>query len=273
MERRNMRREYKNRKVIFLALPVGLLGGTSAWGTAADSAGFTGSYAQNFDTLPYQSGTEVNAAKPVTFSPDSTIGSAVTYTLQAASTTPHDYSFTDPTLSGTANVPIAAGMAGWWGMATPVNASNGGLNTANYSQGGGIGQVTNKLGAQDGGYTGMSATGGVVSFGGLTSQNRSLGMFSTATVGGITTALALINSTNASIRYVTVSFAGDLWNQETIQKVPFVAVPIYFPPQRLGGEAMPNKLTAAPRSPVVVGSGTGDTLAISAVEAASSEVR
>ena len=139
----------------------------------------SGNYTQNFDTLPFTSGTAVNSANPATIN-------AVTYTLPAGGT---PFSLSDTTL-GSGSTAIASGLDGWWS----------------------VGSVGDQLGAQEGSQT----KGGLISFGGLSSANRAIGLLGTSTSGITEFGLRMMNVSGTTYNQISLSFTSELWHQQTI---------------------------------------------------------
>jgi len=139
-----------------------------------------GTYTQDFNSLPFQSG------MPIDSSGTATIGS-VTYTLPAANT---PFDFTNAAIGG--GTPISASMNGWWG----------------------VGNVADKLGAQDGSLTG----GGIIGFGLPTSGDRALGMVGTSGAGVTTFGLHLTNNSGTSYNELSLAFLGEVWRNTSVAK-------------------------------------------------------
>ncbi len=166
----------------------------TAQAAPAGYVGFAGSYTQDFSTLPYQvSVASIQAARSVTFSPNATIGTNVTYTIP--NVIGQAFSLSDTGLNA-GGIPIASGMDGWWGQ----------LNL-----------VAGRLGQNDGSYA-TSFSGGLISLGASGSASRSLGVVSSNTTGYTTAALALRNDSGSPITAVTISLEAQLWDQRTTQK-------------------------------------------------------
>jgi hypothetical protein len=146
-----------------------------------------GTYFQNFDTLPYSNNLSLNTGNPITVA-----GTQYTFSSTAGASfdfaAPVDSSGT--TAGSTGGLGLSGSMPGWYGSAS----------------------VLNKYGAQPGDQT----TGGVISFGGLTSGNRALGLLGTSTSGITTFALQLSNGTASAISAINLSFVGELWHQQTV---------------------------------------------------------
>ena len=151
-----------------------------------------GSYNQNFDSLPFSNNVSVSEANPVTIN-------GQTYFFNNASL---DFA---TAIDGTG----------------PTNSSSGGLGLFNTMSGWyGSGTVTTRVGAQPGDQT----QGGIISFGGLTSGNRALGLQS-ANGSGITIfGLKLVNDTGSGISAINLSFVGELWRQATAKTINFAYV-------------------------------------------------
>ncbi len=149
-----------------------------------------GTYTQDFNSLPFTSGTSVNTNDPVTIG-----GTKYTFTSAANAS----FSFanavdTSGTVSGsTGGLGLSSTMSGWYGGA----------------------QTAIKFGASAGDQT----TGGVVSFGALTSSNRALGLLATSTTGLTTFGLELVNNTGGTLNQIDLQFAEQLWRQQTTQQI------------------------------------------------------
>ena len=147
-------------------------------------------YTQNCDTLPFTSGSAINAASPVTLGGAG--GNPITATAFTVPGTANSaFSLSDTTL-GAGGFAIASGMDGWYGFAT----------------------VANKLGAHEGSQT----TGGLISFGGLTSSNRAIGLSGTSSTGATALAVCIKNTTGAVLNQISLAFTGELWRQQTSAK-------------------------------------------------------
>ena len=182
---------------------------------SAQSLGYVpytgGSYTQNFNSLPFTSGTPVNTADP------NTIG-GVTYTLPGAGT----YSFSQTTLgSGGVSISNSSGsnlMDGWWATSS----------------------VANKIGAQDGTQT----TGGMISFGTDTTgaSNRALGEMSTSSSGYTTFGVAIENTGATTLTSFSLSYTGELWRQQTSNvylNFGYLITPTNVSSDTSGGGALP----------------------------------
>jgi phosphodiesterase/alkaline phosphatase D-like protein len=182
-----------NKVLLSLALAISALLAQRA-ANAADVVSYNGgTYTQNFDTLPSTSAnsTAVNTANPVKI-PAST---GVTYTLPTSATTPQPpFSLAD-TAIGSGSTAIASGMDGWWSIGTTASTGN-------------------KLGAHEGSQT----TGGLISYGGLASNNRAVGLQATSTTGATEFGLRLINTSTVTYNQITLSFTSELWRQTTTAK-------------------------------------------------------
>ncbi len=232
-----------SKKFLFLAtsVSVGMLLADGASAFAAGGTGFVsyngGTYTQDFNTLAYQSATVVNSANPVTLVNSEVSGSpTITYTLPNTTAlpvaSPSTYSFSDTTLGGGTALSTASGtdlgMDGWWGTCIPAASSNP--------------TVSNRYGAQDGSTT----TGGQISFGGLTSSNRALGLLSTSTTGATSMGVAIENTGTTTLTSFTLSYTGELWRQTTTQKFlhfGFLVTPTNVSSDTSGGGLLPTSGT------------------------------
>lgn len=148
-----------------------------------------GSYNQNFDSLPFSNNVSVSEANPVTISGQTYFFNNASLDFAAA------IDGTGPTNSSTGGLGLSSTMSGWYGSGT----------------------VTTRVGAQPGDQT----QGGIISFGGLSSGNRALGLES-ANGSGITIfGLKLINNTGSSSSAINLSFVGELWRQATAKTINF----------------------------------------------------
>jgi hypothetical protein len=137
-------------------------------------------YTQEFDSLPNPGFTSVNTANPVTIN-------GITYSLA----NPFDFAFPVVASGGSGGLGIGS-MAGWYGRSA----------------------LLAKFGATDGDQT----TGGQISFGLPGSPNRSLGLLATSSTGATAFGAKLINQTGQDLRYITLSFTGELWRQSDLPK-------------------------------------------------------
>ena len=150
---------------------------------AATTVSYTGgSYTQDFNSLPYTSGTSVNTNNPVTLG-------GVTYTLPSGANATYDFGAS----TASNGLGLSSTMSGWYG----------GAQTANF------------LGASAGDQT----KGGVISFGALTGSNRALGLSSTSTSGLTTFGVEIVNNTGATLNQIDLQFTEELWRQQTTQQV------------------------------------------------------
>ncbi|HXI83997.1 MAG TPA: PEP-CTERM sorting domain-containing protein [Verrucomicrobiae bacterium] len=159
-------------------------------GAAQSFVDYTGGiYNQTFDSLPFSNNVSVSEANPVTVSGQTYFFNNGSLDFAAA------IDSTGPTNSSTGGLGLSSTMSGWYGS----------------------GAITTRVGAQLGDQT----QGGIISFGGLASGNRALGLES-ANGSGITTfALKLVNDTGSSISAINLSFVGELWRQATAKTVNF----------------------------------------------------
>ncbi len=156
-----------------------------------------GTYTQNFDSLPYTPGADVNTSNPVTLNSVVYTLNGGTYTSNSSTAGTFDFaaavdSSGTPSTTGTGGFGLSSTMSGWYGGDT----------------------VGLKAGAQSGGQT----TGGIISFGtsgGTNDANRSLGVLSTSTSGVSFFGLKLVNTTGSTINQITFAFTGELWHQQT----------------------------------------------------------
>ncbi len=136
-------------------------------------------YTQNFDALPNPGATSMNADNPFT-------NNGVVYALA----NPIDFAYPQ---TPTANGGLGLGsLSGWYGQ----------------------GALASKFGANDGDQT----TGGDLSFGLPNSSNRALGLLATSSTGGTAFGAKFINGTGGNLRYLTLSFTGELWRQSDTAK-------------------------------------------------------
>lgn len=150
---------------------------------AATTVSYTGStYTQDFNSLPYTSGTSVNTNNPVTLG-------GVTYTLPSGTNATYDFGAS----TASNGLGLSSTMSGWYG----------GAQTANF------------LGASAGDQT----KGGVISFGALTGGDRALGLSSTSTSGLTTFGVEIVNNTGATLNQIDLQFTEELWRQQTTQQV------------------------------------------------------
>jgi hypothetical protein len=148
-----------------------------------------GSYNQNFDSLPFSNNVSISEANPITISGQTYFFNNASLDFAAA------IDGTGPTNSSSGGLGLSSTMSGWYGS----------------------GMVTTRVGAQPGDQT----QGGIISFGGLTSSNRALGLQS-ANGSGITTFdLKLVNDTGSNISDINLSFVGELWRQATAKTINF----------------------------------------------------
>jgi hypothetical protein len=142
-------------------------------------------YSQNFDTLPNPGLTSVAAGNPVT------IG-GITYSLD----NPWDFAF--PVLpSGNGGLGLSA-MAGWYGWVQAAGFNRFGANC------------------------GDSTTGGIISFG-LTNSlaagtNRAIGLLTTGNTEYAAFAALFVNGTTNTLKYVNLSYTGEIWRQSNLPK-------------------------------------------------------
>ncbi|HWD92650.1 MAG TPA: lamin tail domain-containing protein [Verrucomicrobiae bacterium] len=169
------------RQEFFKATP-----GASNNGTATPPASFIAYttpgavYAQNFDSLPYQTGASVNANNPVTVN-------GVTYSLA----NPYDFAFPVAASGNSGGLGIPA-LAGWYGAS---------VSSAQF-------------GATDGDQT----TGGDLSFGMPNSSQRALGLLATSSTKGTAFGVRLLNGTGTTLNRMSVQFTGEVWRQSNVPK-------------------------------------------------------
>ncbi len=132
-------------------------------------------YAQDFDSLPNPGLGSINANNPVTIN-------GVVYSLA------NPFDFTAP--------PMAAGQ-------------NGGLGLPAMSGWFGWGGASSRFGASPGDQT----SGGLISFGGLNSANRALGLLATTATGPTAFGVRFINATAQVLDHINVQFTGEVWRQ------------------------------------------------------------
>jgi len=137
-------------------------------------------YAQNFDALPNPGAISFNADNPFT-------NNGIVYALA----NPIDFAYPQtPTANGGLGL---ASLSGWYGQAA----------------------LASKFGATYGDQT----TGGDLSFGLPDSSNRALGLLATSSTGGTAFGAKFINGTGGNLRYLTLSFTGELWRQSDTAKM------------------------------------------------------
>jgi len=132
-------------------------------------------YTQNFDSLPDPGVSSINSDNPVTIN-------GVTYSLS----NPYDFAFpviADGEIGGLGLAPLA----GWYGLA--------GAST--------------RFGATSGDQT----TGGQISFGLPSSNNRALGLLATSSTGATAFGAKFINNTAKTLNYLTLQVTGEVWRQ------------------------------------------------------------
>ncbi len=137
-------------------------------------------YTQNFDALPYQTVSSVNADNPVTVN-------GVTYSLA----NPYDFAFPSIASGNTGGLGIPA-LAGWYGAS---------VSSAQF-------------GATDGDQT----TGGDISFGMPGSSQRALGLLATSSTKGTAFGVRLLNGTGVTLTRMNVQFTGEVWRQSNVPK-------------------------------------------------------
>jgi hypothetical protein len=141
-------------------------------------------YAQNFDSLPYEPTTSVNTANPVTINNE-------VYSLGD----PFDFAFTAET-NGSGGLGLSNSMAGWYGLANAVS----------------------KFGVTAGDQT----TGGALSFGptntAAAAANRSLGLLATSTTGPTAFGVRFLNMTGSNLGGFNLAYSGELWRQTATPK-------------------------------------------------------
>jgi len=149
-------------------------------------------YTQNFDSLPYQNGTNIN-----------TIGGGGPVTINDITywpANPFDFAFplySNVTAGASGGLALSNTMSGWYGECDGDTEAQGG-----------------QLGASDGSDT----TGGIISFGSTDSADRALGLIATSTSGSTHFGLKLINQTTNDLNYISLQFLGEFWKQGTKPK-------------------------------------------------------
>jgi hypothetical protein len=136
-------------------------------------------YSQNFNSLPNPGATSVNTDNPVTIN-------GIAYSLA----NPFDFAF--PQSSVTAGGLGLSSLEGWYGYAA--------------------------LGSKFGATTGDQTTGGDLSFGLPSSDNRALGLLATSSTGATAFAVKFINATGTNLNYLKVACTGELWRQSDVAK-------------------------------------------------------
>lgn len=166
-------------------------------------------YVQTFDSLP-DPGTAGIAANGTATGNGASVNSinnpqdpglinGVTYSLA----NPFDFAYPVIGNSYIGGLGMGATLSGWYGCAD-TNLSDG------------VDGIT-RYGAQDG----DQSTGGVIDFGdndvegGIVGTNRSLGLISTGTTGSTAFGLKLINTSTNTLNYISVSYIGELWRNNT----------------------------------------------------------
>jgi hypothetical protein len=141
-------------------------------------------YSQNFDSLPNPGSKSVNSANPVTIS-------GVTYSLS----NPFDFAFPVFASGGIGGLGLS-NMAGWYGLA---NASD-------------------STGVRFGASSGSQATGGQISFGLPSNNNRALGLLATGVTGFTAFGVKFVNETTQTLTRINVAFKAELWRKSNLPK-------------------------------------------------------
>ena len=175
-------------------------------------------YTQNFDALPDPgftgyaangtaagTGTSVNSLNnPL----DPGFINGVAYSLA----NPFDFAYPVIGNSYVGGLGLSTGstnLNGWYGAAD-TNTTDAGLPDG----------IT-RFGAQDG----DQSTGGVIDFGpndvngGIVGTNRALGLISTSSTGSTAFGLKLVNNSTNTLNYISLSFLGELWRNNTATRV------------------------------------------------------
>jgi len=148
-------------------------------------------YLQTFNTLPVATNSTYNTGNPVTITEFN--GSAKGITLSYSLANPFDFSYPVLSSGNVGGLGLTNTMKGWYG-------------------GGSIGS---KLGASQG----DQSTGGIISFGtlstnGVAETNRALGLLSTPTTGTSAFGLKLINQTTTNLSFITLKYLGEVWRNQ-----------------------------------------------------------
>jgi hypothetical protein len=147
-------------------------------------------YTQNFDTVPYQPGANINTDSGGGFQPIN----GVVY----SPANPYDFAFplfTNISGGNSGGLALSNSMSGWYGECDVVQA-----------------------GAQIGAADGSTTTGGIYSFGATNNGNRALGLISTSSSLGVHFGLKLINNTSSNLNYFSTQYLGEFWKNGTKPK-------------------------------------------------------
>lgn len=148
-------------------------------------------YTQDFNTLVYTSGTAVNGGATATIgnaAGNPTTATAFNVTAYGADA---PWLISDTTI-GAGGKAFGSGLAGWYGS----------------------GSVKSQIAANEG----SQSTGGLVSYGGLTSSNRSLGLLCSSSIGNAVFGLALKNDTGITLTRINLAYTAQMWRQGTLNK-------------------------------------------------------
>ncbi len=155
-------------------------------------------YKQNFDTVPYQPGANINTTSGGGFQPIN----GVVY----SPANPYDFAFplfTNISGGNSGGLALSNSMPGWYGECDVVQA-----------------------GAQIGAADGSTTTGGIYSFGATNNSNRALGLISTSSSLGVHFGLKLINNTASNLNYLSMQYLGEFWKNGTKPKTFIVGYTI-----------------------------------------------
>ena len=133
-------------------------------------------YTQNFDTVPYQPGANINTDSGGGYQPIN----GVVY----SPANPYDFAFplfTNISGGNSGGLALSNSMPGWYGECDVVQA-----------------------GAQIGAADGSTTTGGIYSFGATNNSNRALGLISTSSSLGVHFGLKLINNISSNPNYFSL---------------------------------------------------------------------
>jgi hypothetical protein len=148
-------------------------------------------YTQNFDTVPYQPGANINTDSGGGFQPIN----GVVY----SPANPYDFAFplfTNISGGNSGGLALSNTMPGWYGECDVIQA-----------------------GAQIGAADGSTTTGGIYSFGTTNSSNRALGLIATSSSLGTHFGLKLINETGGNLNYISLQYLGEYWKSGTHSKI------------------------------------------------------
>ena len=147
-------------------------------------------YTQNFDTVPYQPGTNINT--------DSGGGFQTINGVVYSPANPYDFAFplfTNISGGNSGGLALSNTMPGWYGECDIV-----------------------QQGAQIGAANGSTTTGGIYSFGATNNSNRALGLIATSSSLGTHFGLKLINTTGGNLNYISLQYLGEYWKSGTHAK-------------------------------------------------------